>query len=204
MLARNVGHLPNVRCEQVAVYPSEHATERLISRYAGDGEAGVVDAMTSTWRALPPERIIDVPVRAPRDLPAADIVKVDAEGSEALIVEGLQLDETSLLLVEYQHLENFERIMRATRGRMEVIQHSSHPWDPLLKRGEYRPELRGDRYGTMVLGRLNTPKLRRGAASAPPSSPAGDGLRAALRPLPRLFEEAARRRVMRLRDRWSA
>jgi hypothetical protein len=45
MLVRNVGHLPNIRCEQVAVYPSEHATERLISRYAGDGEA----AWSTRW-----------------------------------------------------------------------------------------------------------------------------------------------------------
>lgn len=205
MLVRNVGHLPNIRCEQVAVYTSEHATERLISRYAGDGEAGLVDAMATTWRALPTARMMDVPVRAPRDLPAADIVKVDAEGSEALIVEGLRLERTSLLLVEYQNLDNLERIMRATRGRMELIRHTSHPWDPLLKSGEYRLELRGDRYGTMVLGRLDTPRLRRGAppATARTPSAAGERLRAALRSLPRLIARAARTRVMGLRRRSS-
>src|SRR5215217_6924918 len=62
MLVRNVGHLSNVRCERVAVYPSERATEPLISRYAGDGEAGLVDAMATTWRTLPVERMVEVPV----------------------------------------------------------------------------------------------------------------------------------------------
>ncbi len=84
MLVRNVGHLPNIRCEQVAVYTSEHATERLISRYAGDGEAGLVDAMATTWRALPTARMMDVPVRAPRDLPAADSSRSTRKGPRRL------------------------------------------------------------------------------------------------------------------------
>lgn len=159
--------------------------------------------MATTWRTPPTARMIDVPVRAPQELPNADIVKIDAEGSEALIIENLRLEETSLLLVEYQNLDNLERIMRATRGRMDVIRHTSHPWDPLLERGEYRSELRGDRFGTIVLAHLNTTKMRRVVMPSPPPLVAGEGLRAALRPLPRLVASAARTRATGLRRRWS-
>src|SRR4051812_9127159 len=71
MLVRNVAHLPNIRCEQVAVYPSHHATERLISRYAGDGEAGLGDAVAKTSRAAPTPPIIGPPARAPPALAPA-------------------------------------------------------------------------------------------------------------------------------------
>ena len=182
MLVRNVAHLPNVRCEQVAVYPSERATEPLISRYPGDGEAGLVDALATTWRALPRERALEVPVRAPGELPAADIVKIDAEGSEAAIIEGLDLERTSLLLLEYQNAHNLQRILGATSGRFEVVRHDSHSWRRLLWNPDYRRELRGDRYGTIVLSQGRNGKLRR---SAPPrraeGAPGREALRAALR-----------------------
>jgi FkbM family methyltransferase len=197
MLVRNIGHLPNVHCEQVAVYPGGRATVPLISRYAGDGEAGVVDALVTTWRALPADRMIEVPTLAPDRLPPADIIKVDAEGSEAAIVEGLKLERASLLLVEYQNLDNLSRIMTATGGCFEIVRHDSHPWSALLGNRDYRPELRGDRYGTLVLARVRSSHLRRGAALTA-SPPAPTGLRAALRPLPRIATGALRSRMRSL------
>jgi FkbM family methyltransferase len=203
MLVRNVGHLSNVRCERVAVYPSERAIDPLISRYEGDGEAGLVHAMATTWRTLPVERMVEVPVLAPAKLPEADIVKVDAEGSEAAIVEGLDLQRTSLLLVEYQNLENLDRIMRATAGRFDTVRQSSHPWNPLLKDADYRRELRDDRYGTLIQARLRTPKLRRGGPGPPAWQPSltDVGLRAALRSLPGLTAGALRTRLRGLARR---
>jgi hypothetical protein len=168
-----------VHCEQAAVYPSERATEWLISRYAGDGEAGLVDVMSTTWRALPADRIIEVPVIAPGELPAADIVKVDAEGSEAAIVEGLDLERVSLLLLEYQNVDNRRRILEATRGRFEIVRHDAHPWSALLGNRDYRPELQGDEYGTIVLSRVRGGRLRRGAPAG--SERRSDVLRAVLR-----------------------
>lgn len=195
MLTRNVGHLPNIRCEQVAVYPSERDTEPLISRYTGDGEAGLVDAMATTWRSLPPDRVIEVPVIAPEALPAADIVKIDAEGSEAVIVERLDLARVSLLLLEYQNVDNLQRILRATRGRFELVRHDSHPWAALLGNREYRPELRGDRYGTIVLSRAHGGSLRRGApAPLAQRSVAGEWLRPALRAMLRRVTDRTLRR----------
>jgi FkbM family methyltransferase len=182
MLVRNVGHMPNVHCRQAAVYPSDRATEALISRYAGDGEAGLVDAMATTWRDMPPERVIQVPVLRPGDLPSADIVKIDAEGSEAAIVEALDLERTSLLVLEYQNLGTLERILAATRGRFDVVRHESHPWSPLLGNREYRRELRGDRYGMIAFAREHDGRLRRGVPPAAARGPsARERLRAALR-----------------------
>ncbi len=166
MLAGNVAHLPNVRCTQVAVYPSERTSEPLVSRHAGDGEAGLVEAMATTWRSMPAERIVEVPVLHPRELPRADIVKIDAEGSEGAIVAAMDLGATSLLLFEYQNLENLERIERATAGRFETVRHLAYPWRDLLDDPSYRPELRDDRYGTVVMVDPAKRRLRRGDAPA--------------------------------------
>lgn len=46
MLTANVGHLAEVSCTQGAVYPSDNATEALVSRHAGDGEA----RLSRRWR----------------------------------------------------------------------------------------------------------------------------------------------------------
>jgi FkbM family methyltransferase len=161
MLTANAGHLAEVSCTQAAVYPGDNATEALISRHAGDGEAGLVEAMATTWRSMPRERVIQVPVVHPRELPRADIVKIDAEGSEGAIVEAMDLSGVSLLLFEYQNLENLARIERAVAGRLETVRHDAYPWRDLLGDPSYRPELVDDRHGTVVMADPATRRLRR-------------------------------------------
>ena len=161
ILERNVRELPNVTCRAAAVYPSDKVSEPLHAGFAGDGQAGLVEAMRTTWQSMADERIVEVAVAHPRDLPRADIVKVDAEGSEGAIVEGLDLSETSLLLVEYQNGEVLGRIRRAVEERFDVVEHVSHPWSEVLFVPEYRRELEGDRYGTLILVNRRHNRLRR-------------------------------------------
>src|SRR5947207_3356176 len=49
MLVRNVAGLANVVCHQEAVYPDAAGEQPFFSRYPGDGESGLVDALRSTF-----------------------------------------------------------------------------------------------------------------------------------------------------------
>jgi hypothetical protein len=67
----------------------------------------------------------------------------------------------SLLLFEYQNLENPARIEGAVAGRLETVRHDAYPWRDLLGDPSYRPELAEDRYGTVVMVDPATRRLRR-------------------------------------------
>jgi FkbM family methyltransferase len=182
ILMRNVGHLSNVVCTPSAVYPGDNPTEAFFSRYDGDGEAGIVQAMMTTWQAMPTEQIQQVSVVHPQNLPTADIVKIDVEGSEVEIVEHLNLDSIALLLIEYQNLENRRGVVQAAE-QFEIVREVSSPWRKLLDVAPYRPELDGDRYGTIVLAHRRM-QLRRAALPDP------IGLKELLRQLPSLVKQA--------------
>src|SRR5437016_1639716 len=106
ILRENVKHLHNVICNNVAVYPSTKDSEPFYSRYPGDGEAGLAAYMGKIFKELSQANIIEVPILHPRDLPSADIIKLDVEGGEALILGATVLQEVSLILLEYHDLEN--------------------------------------------------------------------------------------------------
>ena len=96
-LQRNTLQLPDVRCVRAAVYPSRQETLPFYSRFAGDGEAGVVDVLQRIFNSLPEQGMFEVPVIHPANLPPADIVKIDTEGAEAAILEAMDLEPVSLI-----------------------------------------------------------------------------------------------------------
>jgi FkbM family methyltransferase len=193
LLERNVGRLDNVTCTQAAVYPTEEPELRFFSRYAGDGEAGLVDL--TTFADVPEERVRSVPVVHPRELPRAHIVKVDAEGAEGAILESLDLGEAELVLVEYQTREDKHRIDAITREDFVVEHHEAGSWAELAGRSGYRYDIAGELQGVMVLSRRRLARLER--IEAPPAAEVSPprSLKDALRPLPGLTRAAVRRRL---------
>lgn len=169
ILQRNVASLPNVVCSQVAVYPSDEPTAAFFSRYDGDGGAGLVDALKTTFKSMPQHQIQQVPVVSPRTLPRADIVKIDAEGSECEIIANMDLAHVSLLMVEYTNLEARARIRRDTQETFEIEREDSTPSRrELLISSGFRDELRNDRFGTLTMVNREANRLRRMGPTAPP------------------------------------
>jgi FkbM family methyltransferase len=191
MLSRNVAHLPNVVCHEQAVYTGTEATLPLYSRYAGDGEAGLVAYMSETFQELPRERTVAVSVIHPRDLPRCDVMKLDVEGAEARILENATLDGVSLIVLEYQNRENRRAIEERLHADFDRVHHDSFPWARILAGSQYRPDLRGDEYGHLMFARKQHNRLRRDA-SEPPGDPT---LRQLLRGLPGAAKRAIARRA---------
>jgi FkbM family methyltransferase len=151
LLERNTRHVPGVVRHHRAVWPSATPTVRCYGRYAGDGEAGVVQVIEGMFVCVPRERGFEVPVVHPAELPQADIVKLDVEGAEPDILEHLDLSRTSLVLLKYHSDAGKARILRATGERFAVLREVEHPWRRLLDRPEYRPDLADDHYGLLYL-----------------------------------------------------
>lgn len=201
MLRANVGRMPRVRCVEAAVFPTSAESVELFSRFDGDGESGLVGSMASTWREMPAEGITTVPVVHPRALPQAEVVKVDCEGSEADVVEHLDLSRAELVMVEYQNDANRDRVLAATGG-FRVLREERHPWEQMLDDQHYRRELAGDHWGVLVLVRGELDRLRpiEPALATEPEV----GLGEALRRLPGMATAAARRRLKGSAGRGSA
>jgi FkbM family methyltransferase len=169
ILERNVGSFPNILCSQVAVYPSEEPTAAFFSRYDGDGGAGLVDALKTTFKSMPERQIQQVPVISPRSLPRADIVKIDAEGSECEIIANMDLAHVSLLMVEYTNLEARAEIRRYTQETFEIEREDSVPSRrEMLVSSGFRNEVRDDRFGTLTMVNRKANRLRHMGPTAPP------------------------------------
>jgi FkbM family methyltransferase len=155
MLRRNVGARPNVRLRNVAVYPS--ATDRItyFARYDGDGQAGVAERMADTFTEIASERTFPVDAIHPSALPAADVVKLDVEGSEAEILAHMDLTGTGLIVLEYQNDANRTAIKAQLAAAGFALDYEdAYPWADLLRSGVYRPDLAGDHWGRMFFSRL--------------------------------------------------
>jgi DUF218 domain len=76
LLQANTRSYPMVRCQNVAVYPSEGKDLAFTSRYAGDGEAGLVEVISEIFgQGNNNEReFFRVPALHPRELPHADAI----------------------------------------------------------------------------------------------------------------------------------
>ncbi len=148
-LERNTLHLPDVRCVRAAVYPSRQETLPFYSRFAADGEAGVVDVLQRTFNSLPEQGMFEVPVIHPANLPPADIVKIDTEGAEAAILGAMDLEPVSLIILQYHFDDERERIKELLQPRFTLEYESALPWEPLLPESEYRSSLAGDHYGQL-------------------------------------------------------
>ena len=74
-----------IRCHNAAVYPSGNPDEAFFFRGVGDGQAGLVEELAGTFgsEAMGEGKQIRVPVLHPRELPRADVIKIDVEGAEA-------------------------------------------------------------------------------------------------------------------------
>jgi FkbM family methyltransferase len=200
MLLRNVEHLPNVICYGQAVYPSDKAHELFYSRYAGDGESGLVHYTARTFERLPQENIFPVQVIHPINLPKCDIIKLDVEGGEASILENMVLADVSLILLEYQDLDNRARIERRLEDEFVLEFEDSGSWDRILPGSEYRKSLAGNRYGHMVLANKKKNKLRKiaGVAGCDPDVPNTLSLRRLLSLFPGTATRALKTRLRRL------
>lgn len=112
-LLPNTRHEERIRCHQAAVG----------DRFAGGRlRPGNNTRLCSSLYDIGRQGNESMAVRvvAPEDLPRADIVKIDTEGSEGFIVEHLAF-VPALMVVEYHTEELRQRVEAAVRGRMELI-----------------------------------------------------------------------------------
>jgi FkbM family methyltransferase len=161
MLTNNVKALNNITCHNVAVYPSEKKLELFWSRFAGDGESGLVAYMEKTFQNLPQTQVIEVPILHPKELPEADIVKIDVEGGEVLVIENMNFNKVSLFLLEYQNIENREAIKNILEANFYLVHEDRHSWNALLSNPEYRKELKNDFYGRLFFINKQQDRLRK-------------------------------------------
>jgi FkbM family methyltransferase len=160
LLTLNVRTFANINCRHCAVYPSENRTESFWSRFPGDGEAGLTSYVGKFFTELQRNHIIDVPILHPRELPPADIIKLDVEGGEAAILQAMDIRETSLILLEYHDNENRNASAKLLRDDFFLEYEDSYDWDVMLQGdAEYRTDLAGDRTGKMFFVRRKQTKL---------------------------------------------
>jgi FkbM family methyltransferase len=160
MLRRNVAGIGLIEPTNAAIYPSENAREAFFSRYAGDGEAGLVRYIGDTFREGVIEPSFEVDIVRPETLGSADIVKLDIEGGEAEVLAALDLSRTSLVLAEFQN-RKARLTMQAVLADsgFEAVLDEECPWDPILDYMDYRRELTGDIYGRMFYRRRGQTRL---------------------------------------------
>ena len=161
ILKRNTASFDNIRPVNAAVFPTE--TERVLyfGRFDGDGEAGVADCMTATFSHLDSENTFSVSALHPRELPPADIIKVDVEGAEVGILKNMNLSAAALILVEYQNDANRADIKDILKEQFVLEFEDEFAWDDLLSHKEYRADLAGNHWGRMFFVRREQDKLQR-------------------------------------------
>jgi FkbM family methyltransferase len=160
ILQRNVAGYGQVQPVNAAVYPSEASREAFFSRYAGDGEAGLLRYIGETFREGVIETSFEVDVIRPEALGSADIVKIDIEGGEAAVLAALDLSHTSLVLAEFQNRKARDSMQAVFRDRgFEAVLDEACPWDPILDYMDYRRDLMGDIYGRMFYRRRGQTRL---------------------------------------------
>jgi FkbM family methyltransferase len=144
LLLENVRKLSNVSCHNVAVYPSERKTVPFWGRFPGDGKAGMVASLREIGEAeeLIDKDVIEVPVLQPRDLPVADIMKLDVEGAEADIICAMDISRTSLILLEYHSTQIRNRIKEFLVSKFTLAFEDYERWE--------NPVIEDDCSGRMV------------------------------------------------------
>jgi FkbM family methyltransferase len=189
-LVQNVAALDDVKCVNAAVYPRKMP---LCARHANDGEAALLEHARRFFQPSATGTVMEVPFVVPRELPHADIVKVDTEGSEVEILKNLDLTETSLVLLEYHTLADRDEICRLL-PEFSVAHEQRSPWaGELLANEQYRPELAGDFYGVLALHRPGSQRVWRNRIPAPPPP----GLRQLVHALPGAVKASLLARIRR-------
>lgn len=159
ILQRNVAAFAGISAVNAAVYPTEGGTIDFFARYPGDGEAGVASRSEATFKSLAARHRLQVPAVHPSKIPPSDVVKIDAEGSEAEIVRHLDLSTTSLVLMEFQNDANRTAIKAQLGEAFDLILEDEFRWDPLLG-DDYSPKLAGDHFGHLFFAAKAGCKLR--------------------------------------------
>lgn len=173
ILGRNVAALPNVRPVNAAVYPTEARTLPIAGRYDGDGEAGIVSVIAEMFDELALPQSFEVKALHPRELPRAEIVKIDVEGAELEVLRELDVSDTELIVLEYHRDASRNAIKSFFAAEFETLLEEEFPWDELLGIGtNYRADLHGDHWGHLFLVRRNLRTLRRLEAPRRPSTEA--------------------------------
>jgi FkbM family methyltransferase len=160
MLQSNLQRLSAFSAVNAAVYPSQRKSISFFSRYPGDGEAGVAECMERTFAPAQEGERFDVAVVHPKNLPAADVVKLDVEGAEADILANMDLSGVSLILLEYQNDANRAAIKALLEPGFEIVREDEFTWDSLLRGSGYRRDLSGDNWGHLFLVARSQSKLR--------------------------------------------
>jgi FkbM family methyltransferase len=164
ILQANTRSYPMIRCHNFAVYPSASERVAFISSYGGDGEAGVVEVVAEmlSQEAVGRRELFQVAALHPRDLPPADVVKIDAQGAEEKIIEHADFSATSLLLIEYHSLRYLTAIKAKLGAEFEPVMEQRSAWSEVLtKSSEYRHSLADDSYGLLFLLRRGQTRLHR-------------------------------------------
>jgi lipopolysaccharide transport system permease protein len=169
MLLRNVQGLSNITCVNRAVYPSQAEREMFFSRYPGDGESGLAAVIAKIFEHLPEEKLIEVPVLHPADLPKADIVKLNTEGAEPDILGSMDLKNVSMILLEYHFLEDRERIKHCLELDFSLEYEYNFEWRALMGYEPYRRSLMEDSYGQLCFINKRSHKLRPYSIPGPPA-----------------------------------
>jgi FkbM family methyltransferase len=174
MLEANTRSYSMIHCNNLAVFPSPDGEVAFTSSYAGDGEAGVVAVVAEMFSQATLDRreLFRVPALHPRELPPADIVKIDAEGSEAEIVEYADFSGVSLLLLEYHSA----RCLDAIKAKLEaefapIMEQRSAYADVLHRNSEYKRSLASDYYGLLFLLRRGQTRLHQLQSSRNQANP---------------------------------
>ena len=161
ILSRNVAGIPSIAPTNAAVYPSAETRAGFFSRYAGDGEAGLMAYIGDTFEDRVIEPSFTVDVVHPEKLGTADIVKLDIEGGEAQQLAGLDLSGTSLVLAEFQNRKQRATMQQVLKvNGFEAVLDEECPWDPILDYMDYRRDLMGDIYGRMFYRKIGQTRLR--------------------------------------------
>jgi FkbM family methyltransferase len=161
-LQRNTAANPRICTNNAAVFPGTESKAEFFSRFAGDGEAGLLAYAGDTFRAGVLEPTCSVDVVSPSNLPRADIVKLDIEGGEAAVLAALDLSGTSLVLSEFQNRRNREAMqVTLSEAGFVAVRDEECPWDPILDYKDYRQDLKGDIYGLMFYERAGQTRLVR-------------------------------------------
>ena len=160
ILKRNLAGYGQVQPFNAAIYPSDKAREAFFSRYAGDGEAGLLRYIGDTFREGVIEPSFEVDIIRPETLGSADIVKIDIEGGEAEVLAALDLTKTALVLAEFQNRKARLSMQAVFRDQgFEAVLDEECPWDPILDYLDYRRALMGDIYGRMFYRRRGQTRL---------------------------------------------
>lgn len=167
---------------------------RLFVRQDREWESTAQAHAARMFATLDGGELLDVAAFHPKDLPPADIIKIDVEGGELDVLNGIAgLPRASLILVDYHFGATRDRIVDLLGRDFDLVRESSNGWNRLLNvRAGYNPALAGDRYGTLCFANKRLERLRRIASRAISAPP---GLRDLLGNLPGALARSIRSRL---------